>query len=120
MPLMTVAVQNAVERRNLGTATATLGFFRSLGGVVGVAVFGAIYSANIMQRLDRIPLPGTSAQAVVDGGAVAFAKLSRTQLESVLAAFSDSFLAVLLVAAAIAILACLLALSIKECIRVAE
>ena len=120
MPLMTVAVQNAVERRHLGTATAMLGFFRSLGGVVGVAVFGAIYSANIMQRLDRIPLPGTSAQAVVDGGAVAFAKLSRTQLESVLAAFSDSFLAVLLVAAAIAILACLLALSIKECIPVAE
>ena len=42
-PLSTVVVQNAVERRDLGIATATHSFLRSLGTVVVVAVLGAIF-----------------------------------------------------------------------------
>ena len=42
-PLSTVVVQNAVERRDLGVATATHSFLRSLGTVVVVAVLGAIF-----------------------------------------------------------------------------
>jgi MFS family permease len=41
-PVLTVSVQNAVERRDLGVATAGLGFVRTLGGIFGVAVFGAL------------------------------------------------------------------------------
>ena len=40
------AVQNAVERRELGVATATTGFFRALGGAVGAAVLGAVFAAH--------------------------------------------------------------------------
>lgn len=47
MPVITVAVQNAVERRDLGAATASIGFFRSLGGAIGVAGFGALLSARL-------------------------------------------------------------------------
>jgi predicted MFS family arabinose efflux permease len=36
------AVQNAVEQRELGTATGAANLFRALGGSVGVAVYGAI------------------------------------------------------------------------------
>ena len=42
LPVSTVAIQNAVEVHQLGTATATMNFFRSLGGAIAVAVFGAI------------------------------------------------------------------------------
>jgi EmrB/QacA subfamily drug resistance transporter len=42
MPPMLVATQNAVNPRDLGIATASHTFFRSLGGAVGVALFGAI------------------------------------------------------------------------------
>jgi EmrB/QacA subfamily drug resistance transporter len=42
-PVTTVAVQNAVEPHQLGTATATFNFFRSLGSAFFVAVFGAIF-----------------------------------------------------------------------------
>ncbi|MDK9697277.1 MAG: MFS transporter [Siculibacillus sp.] len=45
-PLSTVAVQNAVERRDLGVATATHAFFRSLGTVVVVAALGAIFLSS--------------------------------------------------------------------------
>ncbi|NBB82078.1 MAG: MFS transporter, partial [Alphaproteobacteria bacterium] len=45
MPVMTVAVQNAVDRSELGAATASLSFARSLGGVIGVAVLGVLLAA---------------------------------------------------------------------------
>lgn len=46
-PNLTTAIQNAVERANLGAATATAAFFRSLGGAVGVALSGAILTARL-------------------------------------------------------------------------
>jgi MFS family permease len=42
LPVTTVAIQNAVPIHQLGTATGTMNFFRSLGGAVAVAAFGAI------------------------------------------------------------------------------
>jgi EmrB/QacA subfamily drug resistance transporter len=44
--VLVTAVQNAVERRELGVATATTGFFRALGGAVGAAVLGAVFAAH--------------------------------------------------------------------------
>ena len=35
-------MQNAVKPHQLGTATGTLNFFRTLGGAIIVAIFGAI------------------------------------------------------------------------------
>ncbi|MBP0650561.1 hypothetical protein J8J40_26290, partial [Mycobacterium tuberculosis] len=42
---MTVSVQNATARRDLGVATAALSFVRSLGGMGGVAAYGTILIA---------------------------------------------------------------------------
>ena len=42
--VLIIAVQNTVERRELGIATATTGFFRGLGGAVGAAVLGAVFA----------------------------------------------------------------------------
>ncbi len=44
--VLVVAVQNTVERRELGVATATTGFFRALGGAVGAAILGAVFAAQ--------------------------------------------------------------------------
>jgi EmrB/QacA subfamily drug resistance transporter len=41
-PTATVAVQNAVDRRDLGIATATLAFLRTFGSALGVALMGAV------------------------------------------------------------------------------
>ena len=62
--ILTVALQNAVERRDLGIATASANLVRSLGGSVGVAVFGAIFAG----RLDRQPgqVAGLDAAAIAD------------------------------------------------------
>jgi EmrB/QacA subfamily drug resistance transporter len=44
--ILVLAVQNSVERRELGVATAATGFFRALGGAVGAAVLGAVFAAR--------------------------------------------------------------------------
>ena len=41
-PPSTVAIQNAVARHDLGTATAVSNFFRQIGGALVVSIFGAI------------------------------------------------------------------------------
>jgi EmrB/QacA subfamily drug resistance transporter len=41
-PTATVSVQNAVDHRDLGVATATLAFLRTFGSAVGVALMGAV------------------------------------------------------------------------------
>ena len=46
-PMATVALQNAVERAELGAATASLNFVRSLAGTIFVGVFGAILAAKL-------------------------------------------------------------------------
>jgi EmrB/QacA subfamily drug resistance transporter len=48
--VLVVAVQNHVDRRELGIATATTGFFRALGGAVGAAVLGAVFAAEAGAR----------------------------------------------------------------------
>ncbi len=59
---MTVAVQNTVPHRVLGAATATLHFYRQMGGVLGLAVLGALLTQRFSSRLDKIiPDPVTAA-----------------------------------------------------------
>ena len=44
--VLIAAVQNSVPRAQLGVAMATTSFFRGLGGAVGAAVLGAIFTAR--------------------------------------------------------------------------
>ena len=47
MPNLTTAIQNGVQRSELGGATATAAFFRSLGGALGVASSGAVLAMQL-------------------------------------------------------------------------
>ncbi len=46
-PMSTILMQNAVKPHQMGTATGTLNFFRTLGGAIIVAVFGAIVLSGV-------------------------------------------------------------------------
>jgi EmrB/QacA subfamily drug resistance transporter len=47
MQVIVIATQNAVDRDDLGVATSSINFFRSIGGSVGVAAFGALLNARV-------------------------------------------------------------------------
>jgi len=53
MQTLVLAVQNATSYADLGVATSATTFFRSLGGALGVAVFGAVFNARITDELTR-------------------------------------------------------------------
>jgi EmrB/QacA subfamily drug resistance transporter len=59
--VLIVAVQNSVERTQLGTATAATAFFRALGGAVGAAVLGTIFQAHGGNLTDAVQIVFTCA-----------------------------------------------------------
>jgi EmrB/QacA subfamily drug resistance transporter len=59
MPTLSLAAQNAVSGRDLGVVTSATTFFRSLGGALGVALFGAVLTARTNAELDRQLPAGT-------------------------------------------------------------
>jgi EmrB/QacA subfamily drug resistance transporter len=65
MPNLTTAIQNAVARSDLGAATATAAFFRSLGGAVGVALSGAVLAASLHDVLSGLHAPVEGVAQIV-------------------------------------------------------
>ncbi|MGQ0848687.1 MAG: MDR family MFS transporter [Actinomycetota bacterium] len=51
MQVLVLAVQNAVDPRDMGVATSSSTFFRSLGGSIGTALFGAIFTSRLTAGL---------------------------------------------------------------------
>ena len=56
--VFTLAVQNAVPIRQLGTATSSLTLFQQVGGTVGLAITGTLFGSTL---LDEIPKQLTAA-----------------------------------------------------------
>ncbi|MEU4995899.1 MFS transporter [Streptomyces sp. NPDC021622] len=56
MPVLILAVQNAVRPADLGTATSANNYFRQIGGSVGAAIFGTLLADRLTDSLaERIP-----------------------------------------------------------------
>ena len=51
MQVLVLAVQNAVEAKDLGVATSASAFFRTMGGAFGVAIFGSIFNSRFHHYL---------------------------------------------------------------------
>jgi predicted MFS family arabinose efflux permease len=90
MQVLTLAVQNAVDPRDLGTATASVSFFRSIGSTLGTAGLGALL-ANRLQEYLGVLLPGAGGAVDVSGGSATIAKLDPAVAARVLEAFSAAF-----------------------------
>jgi EmrB/QacA subfamily drug resistance transporter len=54
MQVVVTAVQNSVDRRHMGVATASVTFFRSMGGAIGTALLGAILNIRLKHHLEQI------------------------------------------------------------------
>jgi hypothetical protein len=48
-------VQNDVQPQQIGVATSTATFFRSVGGSFGVAIFGTIFATRLGDQLAQLP-----------------------------------------------------------------
>jgi EmrB/QacA subfamily drug resistance transporter len=113
MQVLVLAVQNDVDYRDLGVATAGATFFRSIGGCFGVAICGAIFSNRLAHELAQIPgLPPAAAEGRVTAASVA--DLPAAAKAAFVGAYADALTTVFLVCAPIAALAFVLAWLLPE------
>ena len=63
-PVYTVAVQNVAPRKQMGAATASTAFFRSIGSTMGVAIFGSVLLTSYHHDLTAGIPPGTPPAAL--------------------------------------------------------
>jgi EmrB/QacA subfamily drug resistance transporter len=117
MQVTVLVVQNAVAFRDLGTATAGVTFFRSMGGAFGVAIFGSILNNRLDQYLTRyVPqeaLAGISRGALTSSPA-AIHRLPPVVVQGVLHAFSQALHVVYISAIPFAFVAFVLAWMLRE------
>jgi EmrB/QacA subfamily drug resistance transporter len=122
MQTLVISVQNALPPRDMGIATSSVTFFRSLGGTLGAAValavlFGSL-AANIQARARAAGLPDAvverfgSASALDDSSIIA--TLPAAVREVVLQGFADSTSAVFLTVAFLLVPAFVLTLLVEE------
>jgi len=116
MQVLVLAVQNSVEYEDLGVATSGATLFRSIGGSLGTAVLGAVFTARLTQVL-RTAMPGAVGGVMGGGGGMdpaAIQKMPPAARGIFLDAFTDSLDYVFLVAAATAAAAFLLSWLLEE------
>jgi MFS family permease len=126
MQTIVIALQNSVDFKDMGVATSSNTFFRSLGSVFGTAIFGSILTNRVghylqsnfeelattnpaaLQGFDMTKLEGISENTAV-------LKTLPAEIQvTALNAFVDSFHVVFIAAAPITAIGFLLALKLRE------
>ncbi len=114
-PNMNVAIQNAAPPADLGAATASSSFFRSLGGVIGVAGSGAILTNHLHSALASGDFAGVLKPEMLLKGAIQDVAALPPQAHDALAAIYRHGIAITFVAgAAVAALALFTLLFLPE------
>ena len=116
MQNLVLAVQNTVSMKDVGSASASVAFFRTIGGAAGVAALGAVLgdstAARTTEGLRAAGLPTDSPGA--SGGSPDPAGLPAAVGDIIRAAYGESTALIFLITAGIAVLALLSVLLIRE------
>ncbi|HYH31229.1 MAG TPA: MDR family MFS transporter, partial [Pseudonocardia sp.] len=117
MQNLVLAVQNSVAARDLGAASATVTFFRSMGGTVGVSVLGAVLASQVANLTAQgLATAGVSVPAGLAGevGIGSLNQLPPAIADIVRGAYGDGTATIFLVAAALAVVTFVSVLAIRE------
>jgi len=126
MQTIVIALQNSVDFQDMGIATSSNTFFRSLGGAFGTAIFGTIFSNRVAYYLqDNIAaLQSTNPQSLtgfdpakleeITTNTSVISTLPPVVRETVLHSFAQTFHVVFLAAAPVTFIGFVLAFFLKE------
>ncbi len=126
MQTIVIALQNSVDFQDMGIATSSNTFFRSLGGAFGTAIFGTIFSNRIayylqdniatLQSTEPQSLAGFDASKLdlITTNTSIITTLPPTIRDTVLHSFAQTFHVVFLAAAPITFIGFVLAFFLKE------
>jgi EmrB/QacA subfamily drug resistance transporter len=119
MQVLVIAVQNNVDPKQLGAATSTSTFFRSIGGSFGTAVFGAVWTAQLATQLAQ-NLPGDLAARFTAGGGDVTSSMANIDSlppeihDAVLTSFANAIDRAFLLAVPVMMVAFVLSFFLKE------
>ncbi|WP_197674791.1 MDR family MFS transporter [Pedococcus dokdonensis] len=120
MQVLVLATQNAVEHKDLGVATSGATFFRSLGGAMGVAVFGALLTHRLRDTIPaELAKAGVPASQLRGGGPklgtpAQISSLPEPIHTAVITGFADALQTTFLAAVPFAILGFIVILFLRE------
>jgi MFS family permease len=118
MQSIVLAMQNAVDPRDMGVATSAVTFFRQVGGSMGTAIFLSILfsnaASNIAHNLQAAGVSGPAAGKVNINDTSGLSKLPEAIRHPILVGFSDAMDVVFLVGACVLVVAVVLASVMKE------
>ena len=119
MQVLVVAVQNSVPYEQLGTATSTATFFRTIGGAFGVSLLDAVFNNRLFAELAQGAVPPAALRKILNGSSIVVNPAAIDHLPPAIRApireaFSHSLQTVFLVAVPFAVLAFVLGWLMKE------
>ncbi len=94
MQVPTLAVQNSVDIKQMGTATSTTTFFRSIGSALGGAIFGSILISRLTAHIEKLlPAAGKAniSTSALESSNQALASLPSFIQHDVMLAYTQSF-----------------------------
>jgi EmrB/QacA subfamily drug resistance transporter len=112
MQNLVLAVQNDVAMADLGAASSTVTFFRSLGGTAGVAVLGSVLAGQVSSKIAAGLPPGTPKGT--GGGTLDLAHLPGPIQTLVRGAYGDAMATLFLMTAIAAVVTVIAVALIKE------
>ncbi|GAA4724215.1 hypothetical protein GCM10023216_12640 [Isoptericola chiayiensis] len=108
MQNLVLATQNTLDLRDMGAGTATVAFFRSLGGAIGVSALGAVMAADVKERIaDGLADLGVPAAALggSTGSVPDMSALPAPVADVVAGAYTEGITGIFLVAVPMALVA---------------
>ncbi|MDQ1614101.1 MAG: hypothetical protein QOJ60_40 [Actinomycetota bacterium] len=115
MQVLVLAVQNAVDYRDMGVATSASQFFRSMGGTFGVAIYGTILNNRLSANLaDLLPKGANGATGDLTSSPSSIKALPAAIKGPVIEAFVRSLDTVFLAAVPLVLIGFVLTFTIRE------
>ncbi|WP_372339012.1 MDR family MFS transporter [Actinoplanes sp. RD1] len=114
MQNLVLAVQNSVALKDIGAASSSVAFFRSLGGTIGVSVLGAVLARRVTDQITHdfaaagIPAGGSSG-----GGSLNLNGLPEPVVHIIRAAYGDATGHIFLISAIIAVVGVVAAVALR-------
>ncbi|GIF11308.1 MDR family MFS transporter [Actinoplanes teichomyceticus] len=115
MQNLVLAVQNTVALKDIGAASSTIAFFRSLGGTIGVSVLGAVLARRVADSMtDQLAAIGVHSSGTGSGAsALNLGSLPPAIQHIVRVAYGDATGHIFLISMAIAVVGVIAAVAMK-------
>ncbi|WP_410637487.1 MFS transporter [Amycolatopsis sp. lyj-346] len=119
MQTLIIAVQNAGPRSDMGVSTASATFFRQIGGTAGVAIFLTVLFNTLMPNITKafggqLPAGAGASVGTLSENTSVIQSLPDAIKTPILVGFTESITTVFYIAGAVALLATVVLLFMKE------